>query len=225
MPARVQMLGVWDTVMALGSRLTASVNTSVLNRAFHVQETPAACVDHACQALAIDERRYDFRPEIWRASGFPGQTLKQRWFAGSHGNAGGSYGNDGLANCALHWIMDEAKALGLEVDEAFLKIYRPYPQDELSDPQTLFYKMIDKVRFKLGNGLRALDGYPASANLMLDPSVIQRFCSDPKEHPTMTERYRPKSVLSLASEHRSRWSEFLQNLGLDSETYPFPEDI
>ena len=119
----------------------------------------------------------------------------------------------------------EAKALGLEVDEAFLKIYRPYPQDELSDSQTLFYKVIDKVRFKLGSGLRALNGYPESANLMLDPSVIQRFCSDPKEYPTMTERYRPKSVLSLANEHRSRWSEFLQDLGLDSETYPFPEDI
>ncbi|WIY23746.1 phospholipase effector Tle1 domain-containing protein [Parasedimentitalea psychrophila] len=122
-PLNVTFLGVWDTVMALGSRFRSDGTTSVEEKSFHVGTKPATCVQHARQAIAIDEKRADFSSEIWLEP-TNGQTLEQRWFAGAHANVGGSYGNDGIANCALHWIVDEAKTHGLDVDEAFLEKYR-----------------------------------------------------------------------------------------------------
>ena len=221
---KVTFLGVFDTVMALGSRLRASKNTSVAERSFHVREEPADCVFHARQAIAIDEKRYDFRPEIWRNSK-PQQTLEQRWFPGMHGNVGGSYGNDGLANSALHWIVGEAAALGLAVDMSFLNKYRPFSQDEMGDSHTLLYKTIESLRIKLGCGVRSIQNYPATANLSLDPSVIKRLCSDPGNFETMTEPYRPKDVVQVAAAHKSNWNGFLSKFGLDSSTYPLPGDI
>ena len=213
-PAGVRLLGVWDTVMSLGARFRATRTTSVDEKSFHVQPTPAACVRTALQALAIDEKRYDFRPEIWQGCGSD-QVLEQRWFAGAHGNVGGSYGNDGMANVALHWMLDRAKSLGLDFDEDFLAHYRPYVQDEIGETQTLMYIIAEALRFRLGKGVRALDGHPATANLSIDRTVVQRMCSDPKTHKYLKTPYRPEEVLKLARSHAGGMEGFLRSFGLD----------
>ena len=223
-PLKVKFLGVWDTVMALGSRFRATHGTSVSEKSFHVRDKPAECVQFARQALAIDEQRYDFRAEIWEDS-FENQSLEQRWFAGSHGNVGGSYGDDGLANCALHWIVTEAKALGLAVDEAFLAKYREYPQDYLGDSYSLLYKSIDSIRFKLGKGKRRLSGFPATANLDLHTCVIRRLCSDPSSFKEMAQAYRSEEVVRIAKENKPDWNKFIRSFGLDPKEYPFPNDM
>ncbi|MCV0427127.1 MAG: DUF2235 domain-containing protein [Roseibium sp.] len=224
MPIKVTYLGVWDTVMALGSRFRATGGTSVSEKSFHVREKPADCVLNARQALAIDEKRYDFRPEIWQDSGSD-QTLEQRWFAGAHGNVGGSYGDDGMANIALHWIVDGAKALGLAVDERFLGKYRPYVQDEIGDTHTLTYRAIELLRFRRGEGLREIDGHSQAANLSIDPTVIKRMCSDPSKHKEMSERYRPQQVVEIARKHKNDKEGFLRSFGLDPDEFEFPDDI
>lgn len=220
----VAFLGVWDTVMALGSRLRASRNTSVAEKSFYVRTTPAGCVRHARQALALDEKRYDFRPEIWQDCA-PHQTLEQRWFPGAHGNVGGSYGNDGLANCALQWIAGEAKTRSLALDEGFLGKYRGFSQDRLADTHSLPYRLGEAARFKLGRGARSLSGHPETARLSLDPSVIRRLCSDPAEFERMDAPYRPPEVVALAARHRDDPEAFLRSYGLDPATNRFPDDI
>jgi uncharacterized protein (DUF2235 family) len=225
LPLKVTFLGVWDTVMALGSRFRSNRTTAVAEKSFHVGTQPSTCVVHARQALAIDERRADFRPEIWLGADH-GQSLEQRWFAGAHANVGGSYGNDGMANCALHWIVDEAKAHGLEIDEAFLKKYRCFSRDTLGNPYTLIYRAADTLRLKSGQGKRNLSGYPESANLSIDPSAIQRFCSDPADYPkTMTEPYRPDEVVKIAKANTREPKAWVESYGLDPEKYPFPTNL
>lgn len=223
-PIKVTYLGVWDTVMALGSRFRPAGGTSVSEKSFHVREIPADCVLNARQGLAIDEKRYDFRPEIWRDS-LRGQSLEQRWFAGAHGNVGGSYGDDGMANVSLHWIIDGAKALGMAVDEKFLAKYGPYVQDEIGESHTLIYKTIELLRFKRGEGLREIDGYPESAQLSIDPSVIKRMCSDPSKYHEMTKSYRPKQIVEIARKHKHDKEAFIRSFGLDPEKSALPEDI
>lgn len=224
-PLKVTFLGVWDTVMALGSRFRSKEKTSVEEKSFHVGETPANCVVHARQAIAIDEQRADFHPEIWLGSA-DDQTLEQRWFAGAHANVGGSYGNDGMANCALHWIVREAKAHGLEVDMDFLAKYRPFSRDFLGEPYTLMYRIADILRFKVGKGKRALQGYPETANLTIDPSAIERFCSDPDHYrTTMTEHYRPQELVKIAKAHANNPKAWVESYGLSSEKYSFPVDL
>lgn len=206
MPVSITLLGVFDTVMALGARFKSDQKTTGEEYAFHVGDTPAACVQHARQALAIDERRFDFRPEIWKStSRVPDttQTLEQRWFAGVHSNIGGGYIKDGLANLPLKWLLAEAQTLGLEVDRDYLKHYRGYPQDQLFDSYTWFYSLFETVRRRKGKGERLLLGHPDSANLSLDPSVIHRWNADPEKHKRLEAPYRPDNLARYLDEHPS----------------------
>jgi len=219
----IELLGVWDSVMALGSRFMAREGTSVAKRSFHVADQPAACVKHARQALGVDEQRYDFRPEIWRGTG-PGQTLQQRWFPGVHSNIGGGYVKDGLANIAFRWMVDEAEKLGLVSDKDFTKYYRSYPQAQLYSSRTLAFKAIELIRLRRGRGIRTLKDYPASANLVLDKSVIQRIRSAPAEH-SQLELYRPANVLEFLQAHKHDLPGYFKSLGLDAEEPILPADV
>ncbi len=202
-PIGVQFLGVWDTVMALGSRFRdRGTGTSTASKSFYVDRQPALCVRHARQALAVDEARYDFRPEIWNGHA-PGQTLEQRWFAGVHSNVGGGYVDDGLANLAFHWILREAVALGLAVNHTFAAFYVPFAKDRLYRSESLLYRVLDGVRGRMGRGRRVID-QPGS-NLSVDPSVFERIAADPKapgtngklKFPDLRQTYRPQNILQF----------------------------
>jgi uncharacterized protein (DUF2235 family) len=109
---RIQMLGVWDTVGALGipgalfgledqryGFLNTSLSPNVLN-AFH--------------ALAIDERRREFQPTLWISPPTEGQTMEQIWFTGVHCDVGGGYADCGLSQITLSWMLKHAIALGIK---------------------------------------------------------------------------------------------------------------
>jgi len=201
-PVTVELLAVWDTVIAMGSRSRIPGRTGA--RSFHIGSRPPRCVKHACQALAIDEVRYEFRPEIWEEC-HGGQFLSQRWFAGVHSNVGGGYVDDGLANLTFQWIRKHAEELGLALDDAFADRYRGYAQDRQYRSDSLFYRLWDAMPGRRGRGARALVGRPDSANLTIDPSVIWRIQTDPAEpdpahpsqlrHPDLRRPYRPENVL------------------------------
>lgn len=223
-PIAIDLLGVWDTVMALGSRFRAArgTGTSVPGRSFHVGDTPARCVLHARQALAIDESRYDFRPEIWRDR-HDHQTLEQRWFPGTHGNVGGSLVRDGLANLSLRWMLDETAARGLAIDEHYTKFYRPHPQALLVQSRTVGYRLLEAVRLRFGRGERVLDGYPERAGVTLDKSAIHRLAADPAQHQEL-DLYRPRNLLA----HLARQPDldaYLASLGLPPEQRRLPGDV
>ena len=116
--AKIRMIGVWDTVGSLGiPAIVGSVDPILfgfLDTGLHVD------VLNAYQALAIDERRVEFPPTVWTSSPAPGQTMEQVWFAGFHNDVGGGCAETGLSDIALSWMMNRAKALGLEfADQAW----------------------------------------------------------------------------------------------------------
>ncbi|HEX3579658.1 MAG TPA: DUF2235 domain-containing protein [Thermoanaerobaculia bacterium] len=222
-PVTVKYLGVWDTVMALGSRLNATgAETSAHDRAFFAGAEPATCVRRARQALAIDERRFDFRPEVW-TNALPDQQVEQRWFAGVHSNVGGGYVHDGLANVTFRWILDGAIESKLEIDPDFIKFYRPFFGDSLYESSTPFYKVLDLVRSTMGRGGRELHGYHAD----LSPSVIDRMCADPSklrdkdDNPARTP-YRPQNVIRFLAAQPDL-DAYLQQIGVTGN--PLPQDV
>jgi uncharacterized protein (DUF2235 family) len=130
----IRFLGVWDTVGALG------IPSGVLrrrSRALHDTQL-SRFVDHAYQALALDERRAPFFPALWDPSSprLPGQTLLQAWFPGAHANVGGGYADAGLADVALDWLATHATRHGLELDWTAIR-RRPNPLGAMADSQTL----------------------------------------------------------------------------------------
>lgn len=137
----IKFIGVWDTVGALGA---PGFLGQVFNRKKYQYHDIGlnAHIQNAYQALAIDERRKPFAPAVWRRPAGWGGTLEQAWFPGVHSNVGGGYSPDGLANEALHWMVEKAEGLGLEFDRSFLGHYRPCFNSLLRDSMSAMYKLM-----------------------------------------------------------------------------------
>ncbi|HJU43818.1 MAG TPA: DUF2235 domain-containing protein [Vicinamibacterales bacterium] len=135
----IKFIGVWDTVGALGAPGFLGQFINPAKYKYHdVSLGPE--IQNAYHALAVDERRRPFKPNLWdRPPGWNGR-LEQAWFAGVHSNVGGGYAPDGLANEALHWIVEKAEQLGLEFDNDYLKPFLPCFNSKLRDSMTPMYR-------------------------------------------------------------------------------------
>jgi hypothetical protein len=97
-------------------------------------------------------------PNVWDPpQGWTG-TLEQAWFAGVHCDVGGGETPDGLANEALHWIVEKAEGLGLTFDATYLQYYRNCFNATLHDSMTVAYRL-------LGQNIRVIGGHGATERL------------------------------------------------------------
>jgi hypothetical protein len=75
-----------------------------------VNTIPAPNVEHAFQALALDEHRRQFSPTLWERpddSTMP-KTLKQVWFPGVHADVGGGgYETQDISDITLAWMISQ----------------------------------------------------------------------------------------------------------------------
>lgn len=112
----IRLLGLFDTVASViesgrwGPRLKS-----------HAFTCRNKSVESVLHAVAIDERRTMFQPQLWepgqefwgnpfnRDAARP-QDLKEVWFAGGHGDVGGGYPEEqsALAKVPLAWMIREA---------------------------------------------------------------------------------------------------------------------
>jgi uncharacterized protein (DUF2235 family) len=115
--AKIAMVGVWDTVGALGIPAIVGGVDPVLYGFLDTTLHPD--VLNAYHAVAIDERRLEFPATLWN-NPVPGQTLEQVWFCGVHSDVGGSYPDDpdgsALADLTFAWMLSKAIALGVTID-------------------------------------------------------------------------------------------------------------
>ncbi|WP_121632197.1 DUF2235 domain-containing protein [Tropicibacter alexandrii] len=125
----IEMLGVWDTVKALGMRLPLLWRFSDAEHAFHSHELGPR-VKAGFQALARDETRQAYAPVLWSCPpGFAGH-VEQVWFKGTHGDVGGQLGGQEdarpLANIPLVWMLDRLEERGIALPEGWRD---RFPQD------------------------------------------------------------------------------------------------
>lgn len=124
----IRFLGVWDTVGALGAPFGAVLGWiigTIFKTRFHDTKL-SSIIESAYHALAIDERRWPFRPTLWELSpdhkarnagavdtngGIP--YYEEQWFPGVHSNVGGGYADSGLADYALDWMAKRAQHYGM----------------------------------------------------------------------------------------------------------------
>jgi uncharacterized protein (DUF2235 family) len=75
------------------------------------------CVERACHAVSIDERRAQFKSTLWTnpdGSFRPNDAqVEQVWFAGVHSDVGGGYQECDLSDITLSWMMQKARENGL----------------------------------------------------------------------------------------------------------------
>lgn len=106
----VKFIGVWDTVGALG------VPLPLVSKFWEFHDVRLSrSVQYAYHALAIDERRKNFKPTLWEQHPEAPQTqvLEQVWFAGVHSDVGGGYASAALSDIALLWMVNKAEGCGL----------------------------------------------------------------------------------------------------------------
>ncbi|MCG8695051.1 MAG: DUF2235 domain-containing protein [Minwuiales bacterium] len=176
---KIRMIGVWDTVGAVGAPIVELRTLIDIFYPIKFHRTDLhPNVELGYHALAIDDERKSFHPELWNEDSDcrePG-TIEQVWFAGAHSNVGGGYPKQGLASVTLDWMMTKA-------------------MDKPGRPGLFFEKKkLEAVRWeadchdKLYDSRSGLAGY-----YRYDPRRIEKLCAankcDPaKIHISVVER-------------------------------------
>lgn len=193
----IHFIGVWDTVGALGIPvgipwLPVSLVQQVNQHwAFHDLRL-SRFVKFAYHAVAIDERREQYAPTLWRQQ--PGapreQVLEQVWFAGVHTNVGGGYEDSGLSAITLTWMKEKAEAAGLSFDDAYFAAEKlvPNPLGVLRDARVGFYRLLPAKWRPIG---------VASAG---HESIHESVHTRQREKPS----YRPRNVQEYDRRERAR---------------------
>jgi uncharacterized protein (DUF2235 family) len=137
-PVRVKVLGLWDSVEALGvpdwaGRIKEKlgigeypVNVDAPNLRYGDQ---LCNVDNAFHALSIDDNReWVFTPlllarrhlytDCLGAERFDKRNFAEVWFAGAHSDVGGGYDDSLLSGVSLNWMIKQVKQFKLLPDGA-----------------------------------------------------------------------------------------------------------
>lgn len=179
----IRFIGVFDTVGSLGNPLFVnsvlqSLSFSVVGNQFH-DTNLSSYVDNAFQALAIDEKRRNFLPALWRQQEHAkGQTLEQVWFAGVHSNVGGGYPVTGLSDIALEWMVSKAQKCGLTVGPLTMV---GNPKEHPQESRKMFYRLIPRADRPIGEA--------PNGNESIHPSVVKKFKEDPAYRPVKLVEY------------------------------------
>ncbi len=178
----IKLIGVWDTVGALGNPLLLSHSPITQRQQFHDTQL-SSTVAHAYQALAIDEKRRHFTATLWNQQpGVQNQILEQNWFVGVHSNVGGGYAGTGLSDIALQWMVDKAQGCNLALDKIEA---RPDPLEPCEESRKGLYHLIPA----LSRPIDQPDLEQGQTYERLHPSVLERYQADPNYRPQNLEDY------------------------------------
>jgi uncharacterized protein (DUF2235 family) len=159
---KIRFIGVWDTVSAYG--MPVKEMTDGIHNYLWPIELPddklSSNVLRACQALALDEERTTFHPQLWDETGenpatanplnhrsIKAERITQVWFPGVHSNVGGGYPDDSLAYIPFVWMITEAQQCGLK-----------FKSDYANDPTNPDVMRADPDTFKNAISRRDKDG-------------------------------------------------------------------
>ncbi len=215
----VRLVGVWDTVGALGIPdeffipALRNFDRAIDARLYGFLDTDLnPRIEAAYHAVAIDEQRKPFLPTLWTDArgavprvNAAGSNVEQVWFAGAHSNVGGGYADSGLSDIALKFMIDRASANGLQFTPAALAALHPDPKakrrdslDEFveigNEKKNRFFAWIDKVATRFMGVNR-----PISAGACIHSSVAERLAAPAVGEPASEGAYSPVSTLKLAT--------------------------
>jgi uncharacterized protein (DUF2235 family) len=187
---QVHFLGIWDTVKFVGW----------LNWRAQFQQArwpftrKVSNVVHGRHALAIDEKRRYYAEYRFDEGAVddPKRDLSEVWFAGVHSDVGGTFPDDHrLADITLQWMVNEAKAQDLQIDDARYEKHIGVPPGSPLAPETVegLVHTNGMSWFVLGAGWRMRKMRPSDN---IHPSVeekMKRTADSPNPYrPNLPER-------------------------------------
>lgn len=119
---QIEMVGVWDTVKALGLHWPLIWRLFVARHKFHTPHL-GRTIRHGYHAIALDETRAAFTPVLWRTDAERKAVVEQVWFRGAHGDIGGHLGGyevaRPLSNIPFVWMLDKADTHALALPQGW----------------------------------------------------------------------------------------------------------
>ncbi|WP_353930840.1 DUF2235 domain-containing protein [Okeanomitos corallinicola TIOX110] len=180
----IKVLGCWDTVGSLGfPNLIEDVGLDkLLNKkyGFHDRRINRD-IENAFHAVAIDEKRLAFdvtRMEL--PNNGSNVNIEQVWFPGNHGCVGGgTQETQGLANCALLWMIRRVESLtnSLSLDQDYISKIIPDHSIYFDNTPRSFFFILDQ-------NFRIIDDFSN-----LHHSVKKRWCDDQDYRPQNLEKF------------------------------------
>ncbi|MEE9387492.1 MAG: DUF2235 domain-containing protein [Paracoccaceae bacterium] len=114
----IEMVGVWDTVKALGNRLPVMWRFADAAHEFHSAKL-GDHIRHGYQALAMHETREAYEPILWVTSPDYHGVVEQVWFKGAHSDIGGQIeafqAARPLANIPLVWMLEKLEGCDVKL--------------------------------------------------------------------------------------------------------------
>jgi uncharacterized protein (DUF2235 family) len=188
---KIKFIGVMDTVGALGNPLLLN---GILSRKNGFHDTALSTkIDNAFQALAIDEKRKNFKATLWHQQpNAKDQVLEQVWFAGVHSDIGGGYPRNeaGLSDLSLGWLLGKAQNCGLNFDNITLN---PDPMAPMHESYCSYYRLQRRFFRPVGS----VYPYIGNTNEWVHPSVVERYSNDKNYRPENLEEYFKQQRLQI----------------------------
>ncbi len=131
---KIRFLGLWDVVASFG------LPGNDINIGWDL--TLAGNVEHCYHAMALDERRGNFKPTRVHPSRKGDSTagrLEEVWFRGVHSDVGGGM-SIGLSTIALCWMMHRAITCGLPIASTELQRFQT-----MRDPGAPISRNLDPI--------------------------------------------------------------------------------
>ena len=125
------LIGLWDTVGALGPNLSKKFPDLKLN----------PDIKYGFQAISIDEKRRPYKVILWDESKkTDNQVIEQVWFPGVHSEVGGGCSKDewSLPDISFAWMMDKASECGLKLKDDWRDGLKQYADVDMHDSCTFF---------------------------------------------------------------------------------------
>jgi hypothetical protein len=109
----IKVCAVWETVGPLCLPRPLFLPQPVGRKLAFVDTKVLSDVEYAYQALALDERRRQFKPTLWEKP--DGQVLprvlKQCWFPDAHSDVGGGQKDDAASRVPTGWMLSQLDGL------------------------------------------------------------------------------------------------------------------
>jgi hypothetical protein len=238
---RISLLGVFDTVGALGIPIPTFRIANRDKYEFHDVEL-SSIVDVNLHAVAIDENREAFEATVWRQSKFKNFDTKteQVWFTGVHSDVGGGYINqelrstrypNSLDDITLDWMIRRIKVHYKDFpisDDA----WKPLTESELIDrskgdlhnSRVGFYRFTPKAFRSISNEPVTLRrrwwlGFLNAINVTRDRHAnaineAVHISALVRASKGAAESYKPQNLLSVIEAIRTSYSGGIRSVGV-----------
>lgn len=211
---QIKMVGVWDTVGALGIPRFSIPGLSRSTFGWHHTGLRIP-IEHGFHALALDEHRPPFKATLWsarkgiRAVPRSLASVEQRWFVGAHANVGGGYTNDLLGQPPLRWMADKAKGLGLEFRYE-VSIDGNIHDADIVDSYSAFVRGVYSKIFSRHHRVIGVEPWTdetgnshSTVNETIDSSVFERWLTDATYRPPNLAEWAARKQLDISKLKKS----------------------